>query len=108
MATARRLAGQFRHIRPCSSSLLLARATRPASQKLSTSFLATKQAASFKTMASLKAQQVSPADHKGYDSEIIDSRLESQRSTLDNLAGELVVPHPRIAEREFVLRPLNE
>ncbi|OAX34478.1 Dihydropteroate synthase [Rhizopogon vinicolor AM-OR11-026] len=43
-----------------------------------------------------------------YDSEIIDSRAEDQRQTLDNLANELVVPHPCIAEREFVLRPLAD
>ena len=43
-----------------------------------------------------------------YDSAVIDTRDPGSRNDLDNLAGELVVPHPRMAEREFVLRPLNE
>ncbi|OSD00426.1 Dihydropteroate synthase [Trametes coccinea BRFM310] len=43
-----------------------------------------------------------------YDSLVIDTRPESARGTLDNLSGELVVPHPRLSEREFVLRPLAD
>lgn len=44
-----------------------------------------------------------------YDSRVIDTRPTDQRSlSLDDLEGHLVVPHPRMPEREFVLRPLNE
>ncbi|KAF7319438.1 Folic acid synthesis protein [Mycena chlorophos] len=42
-----------------------------------------------------------------YGDQTIDTRTEP-RKELDDLEGQLVVPHPRMFEREFVLRPLND
>lgn len=43
-----------------------------------------------------------------YDDLVLDTREPGRRKDLENLRGELVIPHPRTAEREFVLRPLSE
>ncbi|CAL1709950.1 unnamed protein product [Somion occarium] len=42
-----------------------------------------------------------------YDSRILDTRPVDGR-TSEDLEGHLVIPHPKMLEREFVLRPLND
>ena len=37
-----------------------------------------------------------------------DAEIDTRPAGESNMQGHLVVPHPAIAEREFVLRPLNE
>lgn len=55
-------------------------------------------------------KEISPTPHRDDAGNYIDRAIDIDIICIDNLVidtPELKVPHPRMAEREFVLRPLN-